>query len=127
MALADGPDRRAAAARFGDRAQCRITTTGRRTGKPHTITIWFAHHQGTIYLLSGGRRRSDWVRNLIAHPGVVVRFSATEFPGRARLVDDPTEDRLARDLVHDKYVQRYRGSLTRWRQESLPVAIDLEA
>src|SRR6186713_3406091 len=31
-----------------------LTTTGRRTGQPHRIEIWFAAEQGSIYLLSGG-------------------------------------------------------------------------
>ena len=110
---------------LADRSECQVTTTGRRTGDPHTITIWFAHHGGTVYLLSGGGHRSDWVRNLVADPQVTVAFPRSRFPGRARLVDDADEDRVARDLVHDKYVARYRGDLTRWREESLPVAIDV--
>jgi nitroimidazol reductase NimA-like FMN-containing flavoprotein (pyridoxamine 5'-phosphate oxidase superfamily) len=32
---------------------CYITTTGRRTGRPHTIEIWFAWHDGRLYILSG--------------------------------------------------------------------------
>ena len=66
------------------------------------------------------------MRNLLADPAVTVGFSRRQFPGRARLVDDSAEDRLARDLVHDKYVARYRGDLSRWREESLPVAIDVD-
>ena len=44
---------------------CYVTTTGRRTGDPHRIEIWFAMTGDTIYLLSGGRGRSDWVCNMI--------------------------------------------------------------
>src|SRR6185312_13518616 len=32
---------------------CYITTTGRRSGKPHTIEIWFALDGRTLYLLAG--------------------------------------------------------------------------
>lgn len=113
-------------AELADRSECSVVTTGRRTGRPHTISIWFAHHEGTVYLLSGGGRRADWVRNLLAFPAVTVGFPGQAFPGRARLIDDPAEDRLARDLVHDKYVARYRGDLSRWREESLPVAVDVD-
>src|SRR5919198_4125925 len=38
-----------------------LTTTGRVTGRPHEIEIWFALHAGTVYVLSGGGDRSDWV------------------------------------------------------------------
>ncbi|MEO3777495.1 hypothetical protein ABGB16_11740 [Micromonospora sp. B11E3] len=27
-----------------------LTTTGRRSGRPHTIEIWYAEHQGVRYL-----------------------------------------------------------------------------
>jgi deazaflavin-dependent oxidoreductase (nitroreductase family) len=112
-------------AELADRSECRLTTIGRRTGDPHTISIWFAHSEGTVYLLSGGGQRSDWVRNLVADPQVTVAFSGARFAGRARLIEDPEEDRVARDLIHDKYVARYQGDLSRWREESLPVAIDV--
>src|ERR671931_2193382 len=40
---------------------CYVTTTGRSSGRPHTIEIWFALHGDRAYLLSGGGDRSDWV------------------------------------------------------------------
>lgn len=43
---------------------CYVTTTGRTSGNPHTIEIWFAQHGGRVYLLSGGGEGSDWVKNL---------------------------------------------------------------
>ena len=49
-------------------AFCYLTTRGRRTGRPHTIEIWFVAVGATAYLMAGGRDRSDWVRNLMADP-----------------------------------------------------------
>lgn len=103
-----------------------LTTVGRMSGRPHTIEIWFAHRETTIYLLSGAGERSDWVRNLIHTPTVRVRAGGGEYTGKGRIVTDPDEDRLARDAVHDKYVVRYRGDLSGWRELALPIAIDLE-
>jgi deazaflavin-dependent oxidoreductase (nitroreductase family) len=103
-----------------------LTTVGRVTGRPHTIEIWFAQHGSSLYLLSGGGTRSDWVRNLTRTPGVRIRVGADEYAGMARLVSDPHEDRLARDAVHDKYAARYSGDLISWRDSALPIAIDLE-
>jgi len=109
---------------------CYLTTTGRVSGRPHTIEIWFARQRATLYLLSGGGNRSDWVRNLRRRPEVVVRIGrrhAQELPGRARVLDPGTpEDELARDLLVEKYQPSYSGDLTGWRRSSLPVAIDLE-
>jgi deazaflavin-dependent oxidoreductase (nitroreductase family) len=109
---------------------CYLTTTGRVSGRPHTVEIWFARRNATLYLLSGGGDRADWVRNLRRRPEVVVqvgRPDARELPGRARVLDPGTrEDELARDLLVEKYQPGYGGDLSGWRRSSLPVAVDLE-
>jgi deazaflavin-dependent oxidoreductase (nitroreductase family) len=113
----------------GDHPFCYLTTTGRVSGRPHTIEIWFALQGRTLYLLSGGGDRSDWVRNLTRHPEVTVRLGrrdAAERPGRARVVEPGSdEDELARRLVAGKYQPAYGGDLSGWRRSVLPVAIDL--
>ena len=113
----------------GGHAFCYLTTTGRVSGRSHTIEIWFALHGRTLYLLSGGGDRSDWVRNLQRDPAVTVRLGrrdADELPGRARVVEAGTdEDELARRLVAGKYQPGYGGDLSGWRRSALPVAVDL--
>jgi deazaflavin-dependent oxidoreductase (nitroreductase family) len=104
---------------------CYLTTTGRVTGHPRRVEIWFAIDRDTLYMLSGGGDRSDWVKNLRREPAVTVEIGPGKFEGRARVVIDPTEDEHARALVHDKYAG-YRGDLTSWRRSSLPIAVDLE-
>jgi deazaflavin-dependent oxidoreductase (nitroreductase family) len=110
---------------------CYLTTTGRMSGRPHTIEIWFAFQDQTLYLLSGGGDRSDWVRNLQRRPEVTVRVGrrdAEERPGLARVVDRSSpEDELARRLLVDKYQAGYGGDLSGWRRSALPIAVDLEA
>ena len=114
----------------GDQPYCYLTTTGRVSGRTHTIEIWFARHDRTLYLLSGGGTRSDWVRNLQRDPAVTVRLGrrdAAALPGRARVVEAATdEDELARRLVAGKYQPSYGGDLSGWRRSALPVAVDLE-
>ncbi len=103
---------------------CYLTTTGRRTDRPHRIEIWFAVGAGAAYLLSGGGERSDWVRNLVVSPDVVVEIGDDRRATRARVVTDGDEDALARRLVLEKYTPRYRGDLTAWGRTALPVAVD---
>jgi deazaflavin-dependent oxidoreductase (nitroreductase family) len=103
-----------------------LTTVGRVSGRLHTIEIWFAHRNSTLYLLSGGGTQSDWVRNLIRTPEVRVRVGGRDYTGAGRIVTDLQEERIARDAVHDKYIVRYRGDLTGWREMALPIAIDLD-
>jgi deazaflavin-dependent oxidoreductase (nitroreductase family) len=107
---------------------CYLTTTGRRTGRPHTIEIWFAASGSTLYLLAGGRDRADWVRNLRAHPSVRVRVGRD---GRlrvatARVVEAGTdEDALGRRLILAKYQAPGTRDLESWGRSSLLVALDL--
>ena len=105
---------------------CYLTTTGRATGRPHEIEIWFGVEGNTLYVLSGGRDRSDWVRNLRRKPDVSVRIGDTRFTGRARVVNAPEEHAKARSLLLEKYAPRYSGDLSDWGRNALPVAVDLE-
>ncbi len=86
--------------------------------------MWFAMDGRTLYMLSGGRDRSDWVRNLRRTPEVTVRIAGERFGGHARVVEDAGEDELARRLLVEKY-ESTPGSLSNWRQTALPVAVDL--
>jgi deazaflavin-dependent oxidoreductase (nitroreductase family) len=103
---------------------CYLTTVGRVTGRTHEIEIWFALEGSTLYMLSGGRYRSDWVKNLHHNPEVTVRIGEERFDGRARFVEGIEEDDLARRLLVEKY-EREPGSLANWRRTALPVAVDL--
>ncbi len=109
-----------------DHSVIHLTTIGRVTGRQHTIEIWFAAAGETIYLLSGGRDRSDWVRNLIADPRVEVAADGRTRPGWGRVIADADEEATARRLVHAKYQPRSRGDLRSWRDTALPIAVDLD-
>jgi deazaflavin-dependent oxidoreductase (nitroreductase family) len=106
-------------------AYCYLTTVGRRTTRPHTIEIWFVLRRPTLYMLSGGGSGSDWVRNLIETPGVSVRIGRELFSGTARLVTEPGEDQIARELLFAKYRASYEGDLSTWRDRALPIAVHL--
>jgi len=94
---------------------CYLTTRGRVTGRPHRIEIWFALDGSTLYLLSGGRDRSDWVKNLQATPEVTVEVGPRTFSARARVVEEPDEDeradyqaqlKEAQDALSDNKIRR---------------------
>jgi deazaflavin-dependent oxidoreductase (nitroreductase family) len=106
---------------------CYLTTTGRRTGLPREIEIWFGLDGETLYMLAGNGERADWVRNLVKQPAVRVRLHEQEFRGVARVVTRAEEAELARVLLLEKYRPRYSGDLTDWGRTALPVAVDLDA
>ena len=103
---------------------CYLTTVGRVSGDAHEIEIWFALNDGILYLLSGGRDGSGWVKNLRANADVTVRLGAETRAARARMVTRSDEDELARRLLVEKYRPRYSGELEEWGRTSLPVAVE---
>ena len=104
---------------------CYLITTGRVSGAPHRIEIWFVLQGETVYLLSGGVERSDWVRNLMASPEVVLELGDRRRATRARVIEpDTDEDAVARRLLLDKYTARGNSDLQEWAATALPVAVD---
>jgi deazaflavin-dependent oxidoreductase (nitroreductase family) len=104
---------------------CYLTTTGRRTGEPRQIEIWFALHGSTVYLMAGGGENAHWVRNLRRTPPVLVRIGEAEFAATGRVVSDASEEAVARRMLLEKYQPTYSGDLTSWGRTALPVALDL--
>lgn len=112
--------------RLGGEQYCYLTTSGRVTGRPHEIEIWFAAVGDTVYMCSGGRERSDWLRNLLAQPAIGLRIGEERFEARARVIEaTEREDALARRLLFEKYQPGYENDLTEWRRTALPVAIEI--
>lgn len=104
---------------------CYLTTTGRTSGNPHTIEIWFALRDDRVYLLAGGGDDSDWVRNIRREPRVGLRLGRDDMICRARVIEDPDEDALARRLLLEKYGSRSSDDLGEWSRTALPVVVEL--
>ncbi len=109
-----------------------LTTVGRATGRAHVIEIWFAVEPEsagrTVYLLAGGRERSDWVKNVGRNPAVRFRVGGSTYSGLARIVG-PEElvDGRVREVVAPKYGELdAAGELSSWARMSLPVVIELD-
>jgi deazaflavin-dependent oxidoreductase (nitroreductase family) len=112
--------------RLADEKVCYLTTVGRRSGKRHTIEIWFALHGSTLYLLSGGGDSADWVRNIRKTSAVRVRVGGRTVAGAAREIASSEEDALARELLDEKYMSWKPGRrLSSWARGALPIAVDL--
>ncbi len=101
-----------------------LTTTGRMSGSPHEIEVWFAIEGETVYMLAGDGDRSDWVRNLMISPDVILKIGELKRTTRARVIQAGTdEDALARLLLVQKYTERDKEDLTDWGRTALPIAV----
>ena len=73
-----------------------VTTTGRRTGLPRRIEIFFYHVAGRTYLCSGTVDRPSWYENLVADPALTFHLKhgvRADLPATARPVTDEAERR----------------------------------
>jgi len=103
-----------------------LTTSGRVTGEPHRVEIWFAIVDGFLWVNSGGGRRSDWVKNLIRDPRLVIEVGKESWPATASLEDD-----MASHPARQRLAARYQGwrkgqPLSEWARTSLLIRIEAE-
>jgi deazaflavin-dependent oxidoreductase (nitroreductase family) len=75
-----------------------LTTTGRRTGLPREIEIWFTEREGRFYVIAEHREDAKWVRNIRADDAVQFRVGDQVFTGRGRVPDADTEAELIRTI-----------------------------
>jgi deazaflavin-dependent oxidoreductase (nitroreductase family) len=78
-----------------------ITTTGRKSGKPRRIEIWFYRADGRFFL-SGEPGRRSWFANLLAHPEFTFHLKESvhaDLPARATPVTEPDERRAIFTII----------------------------
>jgi len=83
----------------------RLITTGRRSGQPREVELWFAQRDGCYYVIAE-YYTAHWVQNLRADPRVHFSVKGAAFEGRARVVDASADAALNRDvqqLFREKY------------------------
>ncbi len=68
-------------------SQLTLTVTGRKTGTPYAVTIWFVVDGGKIYVTSGRGPDAQWIKNLRATPTVSLDVAGRRFDGTSRWQD----------------------------------------
>jgi deazaflavin-dependent oxidoreductase (nitroreductase family) len=83
-----------------------LTTTGRTSGLPREIEIWFVEAGGKYYILAEKFHDAHWVRNIAKNPRVQVRVGDRHFEATARALDpesDADKSKMAQELERAKY------------------------
>lgn len=76
-----------------------LTTTGRTSGQPRTLEIWFTVYQHNLYLNAEHGYQAHWVRNILHQPRVRLRLQEQVFDGQARVLQLPEDDALWRTVA----------------------------
>ena len=85
--------------------QITLTTTGRKSGKDRTTTLYAWEHDADLIVVGswGGHSRDpDWAGNLRADPKATVKHGKESFEVKARELDG-RERALAWDLVVERF------------------------
>lgn len=85
-----------------------LTTTGRKTGKPHTIEIWYVDDEDCYVLCAEHREKSDWVKNIQKHHHVQFYVAERDAnvqaqAGIANIITDETDIQALTTLFDAKY------------------------
>ena len=104
---------------------CHSTTTGRSTGRPRGLEIWFTALGDSLYLISGGGAGADWVQYL-RRPGGGRAVGDQTIPVIGRAPVHPGEERtVAVDHLFDKYGEQVTGTREDWHRTAFLVALDI--
>ena len=106
---------------------CYLTTTGRVSGEPREIEIWFALEGGVaLHAVRRAATARTGCRNLLKDPSVSVRIGDERLAGRARVVRRPPRTPSRGACCTTSTRRATAGDLDNWRQNALPVAIDFD-
>jgi hypothetical protein len=103
-----------------------ITTTGRTSGRPSRVEMWFHNLDGEIYI-SGSPGTRDWYANMLVNPDFTFHLKGSvtaDLPARATPITDPDARRpiMARILSGINS----SGDLEAWVARSPLVAVSFK-
>ena len=103
-----------------------ITTTGRKSGSPRKVEIWFHNIDGRIFI-TGTPGTRDWYANMVANSAFTFHLKGSvqaDLPATARPLVDEAERRDAFTAIF----QKLEGDrdLEAWMVGSPLVEVDLE-
>ena len=102
-----------------------ITTTGRATGRPHRIEMWFHNLDGQLYL-TGTPGARDWHANLLARPDFTFHLKGSvraDLRARATPIRDPARRRAILSGLLDRL--GHAAELDAWVRESPLVEVEI--
>jgi len=103
-----------------------LTTKGRRTGKRHTVELWFAVSDGKVYLSHEGKE-TDWMMNINQNSQVSFEIGGKVITGNGRYINDPSNETWsAKVALYEKYYGKAAKEVIEdWFSLSKLVAIEI--
>jgi deazaflavin-dependent oxidoreductase (nitroreductase family) len=108
--------------KLSESRELNITVTGRKSGRPISIPIWFVLEEGTLYLLPVQGSRTQWYKNVLYTPVIKIEAGgkAGEFPAA------PVTDTSRVSSVVKKFRAKYGSSDVKKYYSNSDAAIVIE-
>ena len=90
--------------------EVRLTTIGRKSGKPRKVAIWIVTDGQRLFVRSGQGFRRDWPKNLMKRGEATLQVGGQSIKVEPRHVTDTEEARAVSQLVRNKYGFMVRAS-----------------
>ncbi|MFG1818514.1 nitroreductase/quinone reductase family protein [Kribbella sp. NPDC049174] len=108
---------RANAGQVDDSRYLLLTTTGARSGRPHTAILGYYPDGDRVLVVGsagGGPKHPDWYHNLVANPEVTIETGLFTYPATAVVLRDAERDEVFARLVEaDRGWGEYQARTTR--------------
>jgi deazaflavin-dependent oxidoreductase (nitroreductase family) len=88
--------------RVAGKQTTRLTHYGRKTGKPHEVTIWFVLDGDKLYIGTANVNR-QWVPNVQKTPKIKLSMGDESFSGTVRFLTDRAEHERVMTAIRRKY------------------------
>ena len=80
-----------------------LTTKGRKTGRPHSVELWFAASDGKVFLSHEGKE-TDWMKNIKQKGEVSFEIGGENFTGTGHYINENSDEaRLCKGALYEKY------------------------
>jgi deazaflavin-dependent oxidoreductase (nitroreductase family) len=83
--------------------EVQITVTGRKTGRPITLPVWFVRDGDRVYLVPLKGADTDWYKNVLKEPTIRLAAGDAQITARATPVTDPARVGEIVDMFRAKY------------------------
>jgi deazaflavin-dependent oxidoreductase (nitroreductase family) len=106
--------------RLSESNEIKITVTGRKSGRPISIPVWFVVDGDTLYLLPVKGSDTQWYQNVLKKPTIrIEEAGAQEF--RVVPITDPAQV----SAVVEKFRGKYAGDVKKYYSK-FDVALRIE-
>ena len=90
-----------------------ITVTGRRSGRDHSLLVWFVQEDDKLLLLPLKGSDTEWYRNVLKTPTIRLASAGAEATATAT----PTTDPAKVSAVVEKFRTKHGGDVARYYEK----------